>query len=98
MQRHQANYYGDQTDVRNPETGQAYKVGSGYSNYYHDPRTGAILGTNSTDRPPVDFIPLEQFLNRVYATVRRPLRMPGRLAHSDRNTAYNTNHKSRSAP
>lgn len=61
MQRQQANYYGDQTDARNPETGQAYKVGSGYSNYYHDPRTGTILGTNSTDRPPVDFTPMEQF-------------------------------------
>lgn len=51
----------DQTDVSDPTTGKASKVGSGYTNYYRDTRTGAIIGTNSTDRPSVDFTSLNEF-------------------------------------
>jgi hypothetical protein len=61
QQRNFVNYIGDKTDVVDPNTGQTAKVSSGYSNYYHDPRTGTILGTNSTARPPVDFTPMKEF-------------------------------------
>jgi hypothetical protein len=61
QQRKFANYIGNNTDVRNTQTGQTYKVDSGYSSYYHDPRTGTILGTNSTTRPPIDFTPMQEF-------------------------------------
>ena len=61
QQRKFANYIGNNTDVRNTQTGQTYKADSGYSSYYHDPRTGTILGTNSTTRPPIDFTPMQEF-------------------------------------
>jgi hypothetical protein len=56
-----SDYLGDRTGVSDPNTGQTYKVGSGYSNYYLDPRSNTIIGTNSTDRPPVDFTVLREY-------------------------------------
>ncbi len=56
-----SDYLGDRTGVSDPNTGQSYKVGSGYSNYYLDPRSNTIIGTNSADRPPVDFTVLRQY-------------------------------------
>lgn len=56
-----SDYLGDRTGVSDPNTGQTYKVGSGYSNYYLDPRSNTIIGTNSADRPPVDFTVLRQY-------------------------------------
>ena len=55
------DYLGDRTGVSDPNTGQTYKVGSGYSNYYLDPRSNTIIGTNSADRPPVDFTVLREY-------------------------------------
>jgi hypothetical protein len=55
------DYLGDRTGVSDPSTGQTYKVGSGYSNYYLDPRSNTIIGTNSADRPPVDFTVLREY-------------------------------------
>lgn len=55
------DYLGNRTGVSDPNTGQQYKVGSGYSNYYLDPRSNTIIGTNSTDRPPVDFTVLREY-------------------------------------
>lgn len=55
------DYLGDRTGVSDPNTGQSYKVGSGYSNYYLDPRSNTIIGTNSADRPPVDFTVLKEY-------------------------------------
>jgi hypothetical protein len=56
-----SDYLGDRTGVSDPTTGQTYKVGSGYSNYYLDPRSNTIIGTNSADRPPVDFTVLREY-------------------------------------
>jgi hypothetical protein len=56
-----ADYIGDKTGVTDPNTGQSYKVGSGYSNYYLDPRSNTIIGTNSANRPPVDFTVLTEY-------------------------------------
>jgi hypothetical protein len=55
------DYLGDRTGVSDPNTGQTYKVDSGYSNYYLDPRSNTIIGTNSADRPPVDFTVLREY-------------------------------------
>jgi uncharacterized protein YbdZ (MbtH family) len=44
-----------QTQVRNPQTGQVYKVQSGYSYYWLDPNTQTIVGTNIPYQPSVNF-------------------------------------------
>jgi hypothetical protein len=55
------DYLGDRMGVTDPNTGQSYMAGSGYSNYYLDPRSNTIIGTNSADRPPVDFTVLKEY-------------------------------------
>lgn len=60
-QRHFTNYLGDRTDVRDPNTGQAWSVGSGYNHYYHDEHTDTVLGTNSANAPGVNWTQLHEY-------------------------------------
>lgn len=61
VQRKFVNYVGDRTDVRDPATGQAWNVGSGYQHYYRDPVSDTILGTDSPNTPGVDWTPLREY-------------------------------------
>jgi hypothetical protein len=49
------------TDVKDPDTGDAWKVASGHNYYWRDTRSGAIVGTETFDRPDIDFTPLTEF-------------------------------------
>jgi hypothetical protein len=47
------------TDVRDPETGETWKVASGHNYYWHNGST--IVGTATADPPDIDFSPLKEW-------------------------------------
>lgn len=51
------------TDVRDPESGETWKVESGRNYYWARPGSDAagVVGTQSADRPDIDFAPLEEW-------------------------------------
>jgi len=61
QQRQRINYLSDQTDVRDTNTGESWKVGSGYNHYYRNAQTDTILATDSATTPGIDFTRLEEF-------------------------------------
>jgi hypothetical protein len=49
------------TDVRDPQTGETWKVVSGHNYYWRKDYTDTVAGTNTHDRPDTDFSPLEEW-------------------------------------
>ena len=49
-----------QTDVRDPGTGQEYRVESGHNFYWRELGTESVTGTDTDAPPDVDFTPLTQ--------------------------------------
>jgi hypothetical protein len=49
------------TDVKDPETGETYKVEAGHNYYWSRGGTNQIVGTRTFTRPDIDFTPLEEF-------------------------------------
>ncbi len=49
------------TDVRDPDTGETWNVASGKNYYWRQQGTNGIVGTETFDRPDIDFAPLEEF-------------------------------------
>ena len=47
------------TDVKDPETGETWKVASGRNYYWR--KGDSIVGTDTYDRPDIDFTPLEEW-------------------------------------
>lgn len=47
------------TDVRDPDTGQSWKVASGHNYYWR--RGDTVVGTDTSDRPDIDFTPLREW-------------------------------------
>lgn len=50
-----SNELGGLTDVMDPDTGETWRVSSGRNYYWHQPATGAVVGTDTFDRPDIDF-------------------------------------------
>ncbi len=50
-----------QTDLRDPETGETWKVEYGHNYYWRRAHTNELTGTRTPDRPDIDFQPLEEW-------------------------------------
>jgi hypothetical protein len=59
--RHFGNYIMDQTDVRDERTGEEWRVSSGSNYYWRKTGTDVVVGTNTYQRPDIDFTPLKEF-------------------------------------
>jgi hypothetical protein len=55
MARKWSNELGGLTDVMDPGTGETWRVASGHNYYWHQPATGAVVGTDIFERPDIDF-------------------------------------------
>jgi hypothetical protein len=49
------------TDVIDPVTGETWKVTSGSNYYWRNAGTNTIVGTNTYDRPNINFEPLREW-------------------------------------
>jgi hypothetical protein len=49
------------TDVVDPETGEAWKIASGHNYYWRRDGSDVIVGNDTGDRPDINFSPLEEF-------------------------------------
>ncbi len=49
------------TDVVDPETGETYKVASGHNYYWRKEHTDVVVGTDTYERPDIDFTPLTEW-------------------------------------
>jgi hypothetical protein len=56
-----SNYTLGQTDVRDPATGEEFKVESGHNYYWRRAGTDEVVGENVGERPDIDFELLEEF-------------------------------------
>jgi hypothetical protein len=59
--RHFGNALMGQTDVQEVSSGEAWRVSSGSNYYWRQNGTNRIVGTNTYDRPDIDFTPLKEF-------------------------------------
>ncbi len=63
--RHWTNFALGQTDVRDPQTGQTYKVAAGHNYYWAGPpdqnNQAVIVGQDGYQRPDTDFNPLVEY-------------------------------------
>ena len=50
-----------QTDVRDPQTGETWKVAAGHNYYWRRTGGGTVTGTQTADRPDIDFSLLERW-------------------------------------
>ncbi len=56
-----SNYILGVTDVIDPDTGEKWKVEAGHNYYWRRDFTNQIIGSNTFDRPDIDFSPLREF-------------------------------------
>jgi hypothetical protein len=56
-----SNYILGVTDVVDPETGETWKVEAGHNYYWRKDYTNQIAGTETYERPDIDFSPLKEF-------------------------------------
>jgi hypothetical protein len=61
ISRKWSNYILGQTDVVDPDTGERWKVASGRNYYWRQDYTDNIVGTNTYDRPDINFSPLLEY-------------------------------------
>jgi len=61
LRRKWSNMILGQTDVIDPETGETWKVASGHNYYWRKEGTDTIAGTETYDRPDIDFTPLQEW-------------------------------------
>lgn len=61
LSRQWSNVILGQTDVRDPETGETWKVASGHNYYWRKEYTDGIAGTDTYARPDIDFTPLVEW-------------------------------------
>ncbi|RJP30426.1 MAG: hypothetical protein C4527_09625 [Candidatus Omnitrophota bacterium] len=59
--RNWSNMMLGQTDVVDPESGEKFKAASGHNYYWRKAYTDAVIGTNTYDRPDIDFTPLQEW-------------------------------------
>jgi hypothetical protein len=50
-----------QTDLKDPETGETWKATAGHNYYWRREHTDEVAGTETYDRPDIDFQPLEEW-------------------------------------
>jgi len=56
-----SNYILGVTDVIDPDTGEKWKVEAGHNYYWRRDFTNQIIGSDTFDRPDIDFSPLREF-------------------------------------
>ncbi len=59
--RNWSNMMLGQTDVRDPEDGSTWKVASGRNYYWRRAGSDTVVGTDTYDRPDIDFTPLNEW-------------------------------------
>lgn len=50
-----------QTDLVDPESGETFQFASGHNYYWRKEYTNEVVGTNTYDRPDIDFTPLQEW-------------------------------------
>ncbi len=59
--RHWSNTILGQTDLVDPQTGETWKVASGQNYYWRQEHTDTIAGSDTYERPDIDFTPLQEW-------------------------------------
>jgi len=58
-QRQWSNILNREEDVRNPSTGETFKVAAGHNYYWQ--RGNSVIGTTTASAPDIDLTPLEKY-------------------------------------